>query len=159
MDSFVLLNSMQGAEKGGADQNEGVADRPLSPRLKAMLLAARHHGIELDLAAFRPPSGDAAPPANALATWAEDAGLWARALRMHWRHLLRFQDGSTPVVLLFKDGSAGLLSGADPAQNLVLLRDPNAPPGTSPVPVDELRLSEVWGGEAVLVRAARASRR
>jgi ATP-binding cassette subfamily B protein len=119
-----------------------------------MLLAARHHGIELDVAAFRSPPDEPAPSAMGLASWAQDAGLWARALRMHWRHLLRFQD-ATPVVLLFRDGSAGVLSGADPARNVVLLRDPHAPPGTAPVPVDELRLSEVWGGDAVLVRAAR----
>jgi ATP-binding cassette subfamily B protein len=59
------------------------------------------------------------------------------------------------VVLLFEDGGAGLLSGADAAQNSVLIRDPFAPPGAAPVAVDELRLGAAWAGEAVLLRANR----
>jgi ATP-binding cassette, subfamily B, bacterial HlyB/CyaB len=38
---------------------------------------------------------------------------------------------------------------------VVFLRDPMAPEGEAPVPVDELRLSGVWSGEAVLLRATR----
>ena len=34
--------------------------------------------------------------------------------------------------------------------------DPGAPAGTPPVAVDELRLSRIWTGEAVLLRAARS---
>src|SRR6185436_4866887 len=47
------------------------------------------------------------------------------------------------------------LTGANPAQSVVFIRDPAAPPGTPPVAVDELRLSSVWSGDAVLLRAAR----
>jgi ATP-binding cassette subfamily B protein len=82
--------------------------------------------------------------------------MWARAVRIRWRHILRLSD-SGPVVLLFKDGSAALLTGVDAAQNIAFLRDPHAPASTAPVPVDELRLSQVWAGEAVLLRATRGA--
>ena len=125
-------------------------------RLQAVIQAARYHGIELDANEFRNSSGEAAPSAAELSHWAENAGMWSRAVRMRWRHLLRFND-TGPVVLLFKDGSAGLLTGADAAQQVVHLKDPRAPAGGSSVAVDELRLSQVWAGEAVLLRANRGS--
>jgi ATP-binding cassette, subfamily B, bacterial HlyB/CyaB len=118
-----------------------------------MVQAARYHGVELDPETFRYAASEPCPSSAALARWAQDAGMWSRAIRMNWRHLLRFDDAA-PVVLLFKDGGAGLVSGADPAQRVVLLRDPNSPDAT-PVAVDELRLSNVWAGEAVLLRASR----
>jgi ATP-binding cassette subfamily B protein len=59
------------------------------------------------------------------------------------------------VVLLFNDGSAGLLTGTNPDNRVVLLKDPTAPVSEPAVAVDEMRLSQVWSGEAVLVRANR----
>jgi subfamily B ATP-binding cassette protein HlyB/CyaB len=38
----------------------------------------------------------------------------------------------------------------------VLIRDPRAPEADPPTPVDELRLAEVWSGDAVLLRAERS---
>ena len=55
--------------------------------------------------------------------------MWSRAVRIRWHQLLRLND-SGPVVLLFTDGSAGLLTGADAAQMIVYLKDPYAPAGT-----------------------------
>ena len=80
--------------------------------------------------------------------------MWARAVKIGWRHLSRFQDGE-PVVLLFTDGSAALLTGANAQQRVVFLKDPTAPEGVPPTAVDELRLREVWSGEAILIRATR----
>ena len=40
-----------------------------------------------------------------------------------------------------------------PDQKIVYLKDPQAAESAAPVAVDELRLSEVWTGEALLVRA------
>ncbi len=62
-----------------------------------------------------------------------------------------------PVVLLLKDGSAALMTGARSADRVVYLVNPQAPPGTAPVAVDELRLSQNWGGEAVLLRPTRTA--
>ena len=77
---------------------------PIHPRLLAMVQAARYYGVELDRNEFRAVS-DKPPSAAALSVWAQNAGMWSRAVRMRWRHLLRFHD-SGPVVLLFNDGSA-----------------------------------------------------
>lgn len=124
------------------------------PRLQAMIQAARYQGIELDPNGFRRTPGETVPSAAALSQWAQDAGMWSRAVRVRWQHLLRLND-SGPVVVLFTDGTAGLLTGSNAAQKVVYLKDPYAPAGSASVAVDELRLSEVWAGEAVLLRAIR----
>ena len=80
--------------------------------------------------------------------------MWSRAVRLRWRHLMRFHN-TGPVVLLFTDGTAGLLTGINTEHKVVFVKDPTAPAADAPVPVDELRLSEVWAGEAVLLRASR----
>ena len=80
--------------------------------------------------------------------------MWSRAVRLRWRHLMRFHN-TGPVVLLFNDGTAGLLTGVNTEHKVVFIKDPTSPAADPPVPVDELRLSEVWGGDAVLLRANR----
>jgi ATP-binding cassette subfamily B protein len=143
-------------EQKAAPQSAGKtsldASRPHT-RLQAMLQAARYQGIELDVNEFRHTPGEA-PTAAALSLWAQNAGMWSRAVRIRWRHLLRFDD-TGPVVLLFKDGSAGLLTGADAGLAVVYVKDPFATASASAIAVDELRLSQVWEGEAVLLRASR----
>jgi len=123
-------------------------------RLQALIAAARYYGIELDPGEYSAAAGETAPSAAALSAWAQDAGMWARAVRLQWKQLLRLQDAG-PVVLLFEDGSAGLLTGVNAAQNVVFLKDPETPNSDSPVAIDELRLAQVWSGEAVLIRAHR----
>jgi ATP-binding cassette, subfamily B, bacterial HlyB/CyaB len=124
--------------------------------LEAIIQAARYHGIELDVSEFRHGVDDSVPSATALSLWAQSAGMWSRAARIRWRNLLRLNDAG-PVVLLFTDGSAGLLTGADAEQKVVFLKDPFAAAGAAPIAVDELRLSQVWAGEVVLLRPARAT--
>ena len=132
-----------------------AAPPPLHPRVQAMIRAARHHGVELDPKELRFQASEGPPSAAALSQWAQNGGMWSRAVRLRWRHLLRFQD-TGPVVLLFTDGSAGLVTGANPQQMVVHLQNPYAPPGKPPIAVDELRMSEVWAGDAVLLRASRS---
>jgi ATP-binding cassette subfamily B protein len=110
--------------------------------------------MELDPGDFRNIDNAPVPSAPSLSAWIQNAGLWSRAVRLRWRNLVRFQD-TAPVVLLLKDGSAALLTGANPEQNVVFLKDPQAPESNAPVAVDELRLTEVWSGEALLVRTNR----
>ena len=140
--------AIRGAGQGG---NRG----PIHPRLLAMMMAARYYGLELEPGDFRLGQGETAPTAAALSTWAQGTGMWSRALRLRWRHLFTVT-GAGPVVLLFNDGSAGLLTGSNPETKIVFIRDPRAPEADPPVPVDELRLAEVWSGEAVLLRAERS---
>ncbi len=145
-DDSTLGGASSGAERG---RDDGI-----HPRLLAMMMAGRYYGLELDPADFRREDGETAPTAAAMSAWAQNAGMWSRAVRLRWRHLMKFQD-SGPVVLLFVDGTAGLLTGANIESKIVMVRDPRAPEATPPIPVDEMRLSEVWNGEAILLRAQR----
>ncbi len=127
---------------------------PIHPRLLAMMMAARYYGLDLDPIEFRGDPNEPAPTPAALSSWAQGAGMWSRAVRLRWRHLLGFND-TGPVVLLFTDGTAGLLTGASVEHKVVMVRDPRAPEAEPPVPVDEMRLAEVWAGEAIMLRAQR----
>ncbi|MBV9786327.1 MAG: peptidase domain-containing ABC transporter [Acidisphaera sp.] len=99
-----------------------------------------------------PNSGSPSPAM--LVDWLRNAGLWARADRLRWRNLMKLKS-SAPVVLLFSDGSAGLLVGVNAARHVALIKDPSAPAGEPPVPVDELRLSQLWHGETLMMRPQR----
>jgi ATP-binding cassette, subfamily B, bacterial HlyB/CyaB len=133
----------------------GTGRGTIHPRLLAMMMAARYYGLELDSADFRLGQDETSPSAAALSAWAQGAGMWSRALRLKWRNLFSVT-GAGPVVLLFNDGSAGLLTGSNPETKIVFVRDPRAPEAEAPVAVDEMRLAEVWSGEVVLVRAERS---
>jgi ATP-binding cassette, subfamily B, bacterial HlyB/CyaB len=132
--------------------NPGDGDSEYHPRVRAMLQAARYHGVELDPNECR--SGIDAPSAAMLSQWAQYSGMWARALRITWRHLMQLQNAHH-VVLLFSDGGAAILVGANRAQQIVFIKDPCTSAAASPVAVDELRLSSRWAGEAVFIRPNR----
>jgi ATP-binding cassette subfamily B protein len=134
-----------GSSHGGAS---------LHPRLQAVIAVGRFYGLELDPSDYKNIDGNPVPSAPSLSAWVQAAGLWSRAVRLRWRNLVRMQD-TAPIVLLLNDGSAALLMGASLEQNVVYLKDPQAPESNAPVAVDELRLSEVWAGETLLVRANR----
>ena len=127
-------------------------------RLLAVIAAARHHGVELDRRDFRPTAGEMAPSPATLSRWVTESGLVAKAVHLGWHGLFKLgkrEPGSAPVVLLLRDGSAGLLIGADPARGVVWVQDPRASGREAAVAVDKLRLSKLWGGEALFVRRAR----
>ena len=126
------------------------------PRLQAVVAAGRHCNIKLDPAEFRFGASDETPSAAALASWACDAGLWSRAVRLQWRHLMQFRE-TAPVVLLLNDGNAAVLIGIDTERGVVLLKAPDASIADEPVAVDQMRLAALWSGEAVLLRAGRPS--
>ncbi|HEY0419938.1 MAG TPA: ABC transporter transmembrane domain-containing protein, partial [Acetobacteraceae bacterium] len=128
---------------------------PLQVRLMAVMAAARFHGTELDRDDLRIPTGEAPSPAT-LVEWVRQSGLWARATRLRFRNLLGLQSAS-PVVLLLTDGSAALMVRADPARNVVWLKNPGVTGDDQGVAVDELRLAQVWSGETLLVRAERGT--
>jgi ATP-binding cassette subfamily B protein len=151
----ALAGRQAGMEPGetGSEAEDAAGGERLQPRLQAVIQAGRYYGIELDPSEFR-GAEPAAPAAGELSLWARNAGMWARAVRLRWRHLMRFQEVG-PAVLLFTDGTAGLMTGADPAQKIVFLRDPYAPATSAPIALDELRVSAVWRGDALLLRANR----
>ncbi|KON64321.1 alpha-hemolysin translocation ATP-binding protein HlyB [Komagataeibacter europaeus] len=152
------VQSKRGAV-GHTDQSadpdgRGQADTRHAPeliRLQAVLRAARFHGIDLDVRDFAGEAGQNVPTIPALARWVEENGGSAQGMHLQWREIVRLRD-VPPVVLMFMDGSAGLMVGADAARGVVWLADPFAGPDTSPVAVDALRLEGVWSGDVLLVR-------
>lgn len=128
--------------------------RDVSPaviRLYATMAAARFHGVELDIRDFAAEPGESSPSPASLARWLTSQGVVAKGMRLRWRYLIRLRN-TPPVVLMFKDGSAGLMVSANADKGIVWLRDPMGGEGDAPVPVDELRLSQVWTGDVLLVK-------
>src|SRR5689334_17343182 len=74
------------SHKIGEDRTPGgpTAFDRIGPRIKAMLQVARYHGVELDPNEFRATSEGSFPTASDLSQWAQDAGMWSRALRIRW---------------------------------------------------------------------------
>jgi ATP-binding cassette, subfamily B, bacterial HlyB/CyaB len=126
----------------------------LHPRHRAVIAAARFHGMELDPRECAYGEDASAPSAAALSQWLQNAGLWSRAVRLRWRDLVRLRE-TGPVVLLFKEGGAGLMTAADQQQNLVLLKNPDLAATDEGIAVDELRLEQVWSGDTLLLRSKR----
>ncbi len=135
-------------------QIESEATEALTPtelRLRAVVAAARFHGVDLDMGDYRGPAAEPYPSPASLVTWLRDQGLVARAMKLAWRNLFRFKDAA-PVVLLLKDGTAGLVVGADPARDVVWLKSPTSRDVEPPVAVDRLRLEQAWNGDVILVK-------
>jgi HlyB family type I secretion system ABC transporter len=129
----------------------------LDMRMLAVLSVARYHGLELDRRDLQLEPGERVPSPAALVEWLRHQGLVAKASKISWGQLLRLTPGtgqSAPIVLLFTDGSAGVLVGSDISRNIVWVRDPRST-GDDAVAVDRLRLSQLWDGETILVRRAR----
>ncbi len=127
-------------------------------RLLAVVSVARFNGVDLSIADFRATPNEPVPSPASLVNWARDQGLSAKAERLRWKQLFKVQGAGNPappVVLLFKDGTAGLMVAADAARNVVWVRDPRMEGDASAVAVDELRLSQAWAGEALLIRRRR----
>src|SRR5258708_944752 len=139
------------ADAGDGRQTSGDV---IHPRVEAVMVAARFHGMELDPSEVASTGAQDMPSGASLSEWAQSAGMWARTVRLRWRQLMHFVDAG-PVVLLLTDGSATLMVGADADRNVVFLRDPRALASEIALAVDELRLERVWSGEALLLRAQR----
>ncbi|MGB8738522.1 MAG: peptidase domain-containing ABC transporter [Rhodomicrobium sp.] len=160
--------TLLGSKQAGADQvSHGTAGGEpataagrstglLQSRIAAAMSVARYHGVEPDPFAIRLDATDAPPSSPALVEWLRESGLWARGVRLTFRQLLKI-DNPAPIVLLLSDGGAVLVDGRDREHGMLLVRDPLLPAGKPPVPVDELRLKQLWDGATLLVRASRES--
>jgi HlyB family type I secretion system ABC transporter len=127
---------------------------PSQARLVAVMFVARYHGVELDPEAIKLNPAEDAPSPPVLVEWMRDAGLWARGAHLNFRQLLKVDDPA-PIILLLNDGGAALVVGRSTEHDVLMLRDPRGRVSDPPVPVDELRLKQVWSGAVLLVRAAR----
>lgn len=131
------------------------ADNTLQLRVKAVLLVARYHGVELDPDGLRVDSTVAPPTASDLARWLEDSGIWVRAARMNWSQITKMQLPG-PVVILTTDGGALVLNSVDSSRKIgtfSLLKEGGL---NDDVEIDELRLSRIWDGQVILLRPLRA---
>lgn len=129
-------------------------------RLLAVIAAARHHGVDLRAEDYAARVGEQVPSPASLAEFVRGAGLYAKAERVRWKSLFKLQGASNPpppVVLLFKDGTAGLMVASDASRNVIWLRDPRRSAAEEPVPIDELRLADWWDGEVLLIRGLRTA--
>ncbi len=122
-------------------------------RLRAVVMAARFYGVDLDMSQYRGPVGEPYPSPAAMVAWLRDQGLQAKALRLAWKSLFRFRD-TTPVVALLKDGTAGVVVGADQNRDVIWLKSPTATDAEPPVAVDRLRMEQAWSGEVLMLRRA-----
>ncbi len=136
----------------------GRPEQAADTRLLAVAEAARHHGIDLQAADYRAREGEPRPSPASLAAWATEQGLHAKTDKVRWKSLFRLIGNArpaAPVIILLKDGSAGLMVGAEPARNIVWIRDPRHSSNEFAVAVDEFRMSQAWGGEVLLIRRKR----
>ncbi len=147
---------------GGLDHDLPAAEalkgqqskEPMHAWLESALSIGRYHGIDLDPSTFRyGQRGDTIAPAS-LIEWLRESGLWAKALRVSWKQLMRMEAGP-PIMLLMNDGTSVIMVEADVDRNVVYVK--GASGSGAAVPVDELRLSQVWSGEIVLVRTQRGA--
>ena len=125
--------------------------QPTPSSITAVTEVARHYGVEVP-AVCPLPDRNGHHSAQALGAWALEAGLWSKAVRLKWRQL-KSLNGTGPVILLMKDGSAAVMLGYHNESNSVILREPGS---TIPQPVDQMRLEQNWEGEVLLLRAKRA---
>jgi ABC-type bacteriocin/lantibiotic exporter with double-glycine peptidase domain len=139
---------------GRIDQTSVGREPGLHTWLVGALAIARYHGIDLDPTTFRLDPAIPVPSPAVLVEWVREQGMWAKAVRLKWQQLLRLESVG-PVLLLLKDGGAVLMVEADAARNVIFVKEPTIVGGGVAVPVDELRLSQVWEGEIVLIRPQR----
>ena len=123
--------------------------------LVGALAIARYHGVDLDPSTFRFDPSVPVPSPAVLVQWLQEQGMWAKGVRLKWQQLMRLES-TGPVLLLMKDGGAVLMTEADSNRNVIFVKEPSLAGGGVAVPVDELRLSQVWEGEAILIRPQRS---
>ena len=138
----------------GNGPGEAEALTPKELRLRAVALAARFYGMDLDINDYNGPAGEAYPSPASLVQWLRGQGMTAQATVLKWKSLFRFRETS-PVVVLLRDGTAGLVVGADTKHDIVWVKAPTSHESEAPVAVDRMRMEQAWGGEVVLVRRSK----
>jgi ATP-binding cassette subfamily B protein len=136
------------------DRDDAEALTPKELRLRAVAAAARFYGMDIDINDYTGPTNELYPSPASLVTWLRTQGLTAKGAVLKWRNLFSFREAS-PVVLLLKDGTAGLVVGADTKHDIVWIKSPTARDSDQPVAVDRMRMEQAWNGEVVLIKRSR----
>ena len=137
-----------------SSEEEGTQGHARLVRLQAIVAAVRFHGIDLDTRDFRDLKVGDIPSPESLAKRLRELGIVASTSRLKWRHIVHMVE-KPPVVLLFQDGTAGIMVGADPRRNLIWLKDPARNEAEPAIAIDELRLAQVWAGATLLISRSR----
>ena len=135
------------------------SEPPIHPRLLAMIVAGRYHGMELDPNEFRAGPGEKAPSAASLSAWAQSSGMWcARACGCAGATSC----GSTtpaPWCCCSPTARAGLLTGVNTEHKVVLHQGPARPASRSAGAGGRAAAERGLGRRAVLLRAKPRLRR
>jgi ATP-binding cassette subfamily B protein len=139
-------------EIGEAARSPDVA---VSTSLRALAIVAARLGVDAgaDQLRRRFALQPGEPDTTTLIALAREIGLEAKALKMKFEDLPRLT-GTLPAILRAKDGGALILEDArtDPVKGTVaVIRDPSAADDAL-LAIDELHLTEVWEGEAILIK-------
>jgi ATP-binding cassette subfamily B protein len=133
----------------------GSADQEVSTSLRALAAVALRSGIDVNVDQLRRrfalPPGE--PDTKTLVALAREIGLDAKAVHMRFDELPQIAR-ALPALLRAKDGGALILEEArsDPVKGTVaVIRDPSAAEDVV-LAIDELHLTEVWEGEAILIK-------
>lgn len=137
-------------------------DKPFSSTvLRALASIATRLGIDTDAdqitRKFAIQSGD--PNSETVVAIARELGLEARVVNVTFGELPRLAK-TLPAILRAKDGSALLLEDAqaDPMKGTIaLIRDPSGAAEDDEVAIEEIRLSQIWEGEVILVKRSHVS--
>lgn len=156
MDSPPLNSPASDPHGPGSEPEPETFLTPLDLRLRTIIAGAREQGADLAREDLRVIQGESPSPAT-LAEWVGQSGLWCKAAQLTWRQLLKMTSPGA-VILLLKDGTAAAMIRPDSVRNVVWLKDPEIETEQDGVAVDELRLSQLWSGEVLLIRPDRQSR-
>jgi ATP-binding cassette subfamily B protein len=135
-------------------------DATISSSLLALADVASRLGVDASVEQLRRrfALGADEPDTPTLLALARELGLEAQALCMPFEDLPRLA-GALPAILRAKDGGALILEDArsDPAKGTVaVIRVPSAGEDTV-MAIDELHLTEVWEGQAILIKRVHAT--
>jgi ATP-binding cassette, subfamily B, bacterial HlyB/CyaB len=127
----------------------------ISTSLRALAAIASRLGLDVSVDQLRRRFAlqPGEPDTPTLIAWAREVGLEARSVRLTFKDLPRVAR-ALPAILRAKDGGALILEEArsDPAKGTVaVIRDPSVAEDVV-LAIDELHLSEVWEGEAILIK-------
>jgi subfamily B ATP-binding cassette protein HlyB/CyaB len=137
------------------DSAEQVAEAAVPTSLRALAFVASRLGMDVNVEQLRRRFAlqPGEPDTPTLVALARELGLEAQTLHIKFEELPRL--GKTlPAILRAKDGGALILEDArtDPAKGTVaIIRDPGASEDAV-LAIDELHLTEVWEGEAILIK-------
>jgi ATP-binding cassette, subfamily B, bacterial HlyB/CyaB len=132
-----------------------ISGEQISSSLRALAVVAARLGVDasVDQLRRRFALGTGEPDTDTLIALARELGLEAQAVRLTFEELPRLA-GTLPAILRAKNGGALILEDArsDPAKGTVaVIRDPSAAEDAL-LAIDELHLTDVWEGEAILVK-------